>query len=169
MEIINRRRSIRKFSEAPVERDRIETFLKAAMQAPSAGDQRPWEFLVVENRARLEALSRMSPYAGMVAHAPAAVVFLANTKRLRFPGNWQQDMAAAAENFLLEVADQGLGAVWLGVTPEDEREQYVMELFSLESHFKPFCVIPLGYPAEGQENRFIDRFDPERIHFEEIP
>lgn len=168
METINRRRSIRKYRSEPVERERVEALLRAAMQAPSAGNQRPWEFLVVENRDRLKALAGMSAYAGMVAHAAGAVVFLGCAERMRFPENWEQDMAAAAQNFLLEAVEQGLGAVWLGVAPVEDRELYVRELFDLPEGYRPFCVIPFGVPGEGQENVFTDRFEAERIHFERL-
>ena len=87
------------------------------MQAPSAGNQQSSEFLVVQDKAALGRLSEMSPYSKMVAKAPLAIVLLGNTERMKFPGNWEQDLGAAAENLLLEAAELGLGAVWLGVHP----------------------------------------------------
>lgn len=166
MEEIFTRRSIRRFEDRPIEKDKLDKLLRAAMQAPSAGNQRPWEFLVVENKETREKLSHMSPYAGPCASAPAAIVLLANLGSLRFPDNWQQDMGAAAENLLLEAVHLGLGAVWLAASPEEERENYVRELFGLPEQVRPFSVIAVGYPAEGQNNRFVDRYEASRVHYE---
>ena len=108
----------------------------------------------------------MSPYAGPCASAPAAIVLLANLGNLHFPDNWQQDMGAAAENLLLEAVHLGLGAVWMAASPEEEREKYVRELFGLPEQVRPFSVIAVGYPAEGQSNRFVDRYEANRVHYE---
>lgn len=167
MDNIKKRRSIRQYKDREVEQEKIEMLLRAGMQAPSAGNQQPWEFIVVQNRDRLKALSGLSPYASMVADAPVALILLASRERMTFRENGLQDMAACTQNILLEAVSQGLGAVWLGVAPLDERENYIRELFDLDETLIPFCVIPIGYPEEGKGNRFIDRFDAERIHFEE--
>jgi len=157
------RRSIRKFQTRTVEKAKLEQLLKAAMQAPSAGNQRPWEFIVVEDKELLVKLAGMSPYAKPVAAAPAAVVLLANQAGLRFPENWQMDLGAAAENLLLEAVHQGLGAVWMGVAPVPERVDYLKKLFNLPDTIIPYALIPVGYPAE--ENKFLNRFEPEKIHY----
>ena len=88
-EIFNRA-SVRVFKDAPVEKEKIEMLLKAAMQAPSAGNQRPWEFIVVEDKKTLEQLSETDPYAKFVAKVPAAIVALGNTDEMRFPEHWEQ-------------------------------------------------------------------------------
>lgn len=168
MEIINNRRSIRKFTDKKVEEEKIEKILRSAMQAPSAGNQQPWEFLIVTDREDRFSLSKMSPYAAAVKSAPTVLILLADTDRLRYPDNRDQDMSACAQNILLEAVELGLGAVWLGVSPLEDRMDYICKLFSLPPNLIPFCVIPLGYPAEGQENKFTDRFDPGRIHYGKI-
>lgn len=165
MNSIFNRRSIRKYKEKPIEKEKIEKLLRAAMQAPSAGNQQPWEFIVLQQKDNLKELSKMSPYAKPIEDATAAFVLLADEKKMKFPDNWQQDMAAAAENILLEAVELNLGAVWLGVAPIKEREDYINQMFNLKESSKPFCVIALGYP-DGQENKFIDRFDEKRIHWE---
>ena len=85
---------------------------------------------------------------------------------MRLKLHWEQDMAAATQNILLESAYLGLGAVWLGVAPMEDRMKLISEIFGLKDRLKPFCVIPIGYPGEGQENKFVDRFDSSRIHYE---
>jgi nitroreductase len=168
MDVIDRRRSVRAYQSREVEPERVEKLLRAAMQAPSAGNQRPWEFLVVRDRDALERLSTMSPYSGHVARAPLAIVLLGREGRMRFPENWEQDMGAAAENILLEATEQGLGAVWAGVHPLPERIDAIREQFSLPDELMPFAVIAVGYPEKEDANHFVDRFDPGRIHYETI-
>ena len=161
-EIFNRR-SIRQYLPQPVEKEKLERLLRAAMQAPSAGNQQPWEFIVIENQELLQKLALMSPYAAAIKNAPAVIVMLGNKSKMKFPENWQMDLSAAAQNILLEAVHLDLGAVWLGVAPLEERVHYVEELFKLPENIWPFGVIALGYPAG--ENKFIDRYDAERVHY----
>lgn len=165
MEVIFTRRSIRKYKEQPVEKEKIEKLLRAAMQAPSAVNQQPWEFMVVEDRDNLDKLSQLTPYSKMLAHAPLAIIVLANMNNLRAPNYWQQDLGACTQNILLEATYVGLGSVWLGVAPDEERMNNIIDMFDLPNDILPFCVISIGYP-EGEENRFIDRFDERKIHIE---
>jgi len=168
MNAIFQRRSVRTYQEKPVEPEKIETLLRAAMQAPSAGNQQASEFLVVQKADALRQLSRMSPYAGLLAKAPLAIVLLGNTERMKFPENWEQDLGAAAENLLLEAAELGLGAVWLGVHPLQERIDAVRAQFSLPANLRPFAVIAVGCPREGNANHFVDRWNAERVHAETL-
>lgn len=165
MEPIFTRRSIRSFLNQPVEKGKIEKLLKAAMQAPSAGNQQPWEFLIIENRETLDQLSQMSPYASSLKEAPLAILILANQSQMRYPENWQQDLGAATQNLLLTAVEEGLGTVWLGITPLEDRINFIKKFLSLPAHLIPYNIIPVGYP-KNQKNEFIDRFDPSRIHFE---
>jgi nitroreductase len=168
MNAIFTRRSVRKYIEKDVEQDKIEKMLRAAMQAPSAGNQQSSEFLVVQNRNELVKLSKMSPYSGLISTAPLAIVLLGNTERMKFNENWEQDLGAAAENILLEATELGLGAVWLGVHPIEERVDSVITQFSLPENLKPFAVISIGYPKEENANHFVDRWDVKRVHYEKI-
>lgn len=167
MEAIFTRRSVRSYQNQPVEQAKVIQLLKAAMQAPSAGNQQPWEFIVVQDSKMLERLSKMSPYTKLIAAAPLAIIVVANEKRLRYPENWQQDLGAATQNLLLEAVELGLGAVWMSAAPLEERTNYITELFTLESNIKPYCVVAIGYPQDGKGNTFIDRFDETRIHYEQ--
>ncbi len=165
MEAIFTRRSIRKYEERAVEREKIEKLLKAAMQAPSAGNQQPWEFIVVEDRETLQKLAEASPYSKLVANSPVTIVLLSRSEGLKFSECAVQDMGAAAENLLLEAVELELGAVWMAIKPVWERMDYVSNLFTLPESIEPFALIAVGYP-DGQENKFVDRFDPSRIHYE---
>ena len=164
MNPIYTRVSIRKYQDRPVEKEKTMASLRAAMQAPSAANQQPWEFFIVTNRAKLVALSEVSPYAGMTKDAPIAIV-AAYRKDCRVPAYAQIDMSIAMENLWLETSMQGLGGVWLGIAPQEERMTAVEEIIGLPETMRAFAIFPYGYPAEEKPQE--DRFDESRIHFVE--
>ena len=156
--------SIRKYQDRPVEKEKTEAMLRAAMQAPSTANQQPWEFYVVTNKEKLNALSRVSPYAGMTKNAPAAIVSVYR-KDCAIPAYAQIDLSIAMENLWLETDAQRLGGVWLGIAPQEERMKAVEDALGLPDTVRAFAIFPYGYPAE--ERRQQDRFDPSRIHYVE--
>lgn len=163
-EIFNRR-SIRKFKDQPVETEKIERLLRAAMQAPSAANQQPWEFIVVQDKEGLEKLSKVSPYSKPVAGSAVTFVLVANENALKFPTGWQMDMSAVAQNILLEAVHLDLGGVWFGVATAEDVVKNVRSLFNLPENIKPFGMVSIGYP-DGQKNEFVDRYKTERVHYE---
>lgn len=162
MEAIFSRTSIRKYEERPVEEAKIEKLLRAAMAAPSAANQQPWEFYVVTDKEKLQALSQASQYAGPVANAPLAIVPCYNKEKLIFADYADIDMSAATENLLLEAEEQGLGAVWLGIAPLADRMAIVAEILALPPSLAAFAIVPVGYPVGKKPQP--DRYDPKRIH-----
>lgn len=164
METILTRRSIRKYTEHPVSDELVTELLRAAMAAPSASNQQPWQFIVVRERRLLESLGRATQYSGMAATAQVAVVICADMARAQRAGFWVQDCSAATQNLLLAAHSLGLGAVWLGFYPVEERVAFLRTLFALPEQIVPFAVVPIGYPAEQPGPS--DRFDPARIHFD---
>ena len=154
--------SIRKYQDRPVEKEKTLAILRAAMQAPSAGNQQPWEFYVVTNMEKLKALSEVHPYAGMTKDAPVAIV-AAYRKECILPDYAQIDLAIAMENLWLEADAQGLGGVWLGIAPQEERMKRVEEILSIPDTMRAFAIFPYGYPAEERKQQ--DRFDESRIHY----
>lgn len=165
MQEIFNRRSIRKFKDQAVEPMKIDKLLRAAMQAPSAANQQPWEFIVIQDKERLHEVSQTSPYAKPAAGSAVTFVLLANEKELKVPTGWEEDMSAAAQNILLEAVHLGLGGVWFGVATSDAVSDEVRRLFELPEHIRPFALISVGYP-DGQKNEFIDRYKEERVHYE---
>lgn len=163
MNSLYHRVSVRKYRDTPVGKEKIEAILRAAMQAPSAGNQQPWEFFVVTDRKKLDALSNVHPYAGMVKDAPLAIVS-AYRKECPMPVYAQIDLSIAMENLWLETDAQGLGGVWLGIAPLEDRMKAVEEIVGMPESLRAFAVFPLGYPAEERAQQ--DRFDPERIHWD---
>ncbi|MER2013007.1 MAG: nitroreductase family protein [Methanobrevibacter sp.] len=165
-EIIKTRRSIREYDDREVSEEDIMKILKAGMQAPGSRlGAEPWEFVVIRNRETLAKIGEIKP---RVTNAPVAIVLVANIERAFYKTVWQQDMGAAAENMLLEAVNLGLGGLWNGVAPEEERMAKIGEIIGIDdiSGLKPYCVITIGYPAEGWENKFMDKFDESRIHYE---
>ncbi len=162
MNSIFHRISVRKYQDRPVEKEKTEAILRAAMQAPSATNQQPWEFYVVTDKSKLEALSRVTPFAGMTKDAPVAIVS-AYRRDCRIPPFAQIDMSIAMENLWLETDAQGLGGVWLGIAPAEERMKMVEQILDMPENLRAFAIFPYGYPAEDREQQ--DRFDASRIHY----
>jgi len=164
MNSIFTRVSIRKYQDKSVEKEKTMAILRAAMQAPSATNQQPWEFFVVTDKEKLEALSHISIYAGMAKDAPVAIVS-AYRKECTAPEYAQIDLSIAMENLWLETDAQGLGGVWLGVAPDEKRMRMVEEIVGIPDNLRAFAVFPYGYPAEERTQE--DRFDESRIHYVE--
>lgn len=156
------RRSIRKFTEKPLDKTAVELLLKAAMSAPSAHNQQPWEFVVIDDRKTLDAVPSFHPYSKMLLQAQAAILVCGKTRDLPASGFWPQDCAAATQNILVAANALGIGSVWLGVYPHDELMKRSRELFNIPEDVDPFSFVALGHPGEAKEPS--DRFDQGRIH-----
>jgi nitroreductase len=161
MDSIFHRTSIRQYLQKDVEEEKVTKMLKAAMAAPSAGNQQPWEFYVVKDKAKLKELAATSPYADCTANAPMAFVICYNNA-CQMPEYAQIDASAATENLLLEADALGLGAVWLGIAPLEERMEAVRKVLSIPDTLSAFAIVPCGYPAEEKVQQ--DRFDIKKIH-----
>ncbi len=162
MNSIYHRTSIRHFQDRPVEREKIEEILRAAMQAPSAKNQQPWEFYVVTDKKMIEELSTVSPYASPAQKAPVVIVPVYRKDCLT-PAYAQIDMSIAVENMWLATDALGLGGVWLGIAPVEERMQAVERILNIPESLRAFALFPLGYPAEERQQK--DRYDESRIHY----
>ena len=162
MDAIFTRRSIRKYLPDPVSRDMIENILKAGMSAPSAGNEQPWHFIIIDRHDLLEKISEMHPYAKMLKGAPAALLICADRNTPKFKDFWVQDCSAASENMLLAAHALGLGAVWIGVYPAEKLVTGIRELFKIPEHVTPFSVIAIGHPAEEKPGQ--PRYEASRIH-----
>lgn len=164
MEAILSRRSVRKYLSREVPEETIIQILRAAMAAPSAGNQQPWHFVVVREKGLLEALAGVSPYTGMTREAPVAIVVCGDLSLEQRKGFWVQDCSAATQNLLLAAHALGIGAVWCGLFPREERVAATRALLGLPEHIVPLALVPIGYPAE--EPAPADRFDSGRVHFD---
>jgi len=164
-EAVKSRRSIRAYSAKNVNNESIEMVLRAAMAAPSAGNEQPWEFLLIRNRETLERISAAHPYAEMVRHAPVAILVCGNLTRVRHQDYWVQDLSAATENMLLAAHALGLGSVWVGIHPREKRVAEIRSVLSLPEEIIPFAILPIGHP--GEEKPPEDRYDAQRVYREQ--
>jgi nitroreductase len=165
IETIFARRSIRRFQSTPIEKEKIETLLKAAMAAPSAMNKQPWEFVVVTNPEILKEIRASLMFGKFVA--PLAIVVCGNTSIFKNPTKadfWVQDCSAATQNILLTAVELELGTVWLGVHPIHNFSKKISRVLDLPDHIKPLNVIYVGYPAEEKPSR--TQYDPEKVHWE---
>ena len=163
-EVLQKRRSVRKFTEEAVPEEMIEQLLHAAMSGPSACNRMPWEFWVVTEPQLLEKLRKASRFTNY--EAKLAMVVCGNLSRALPMGlgeYWVQDCSAATENILLQATDLGLGAVWCGIYPQKRPQQRVSELLGLTEKQIPLNVIFLGFPAEAPEPR--DQYQEKNVHW----
>lgn len=160
------RTSVRDYEARPVEKEKIEKMLRAAMAAPTAMNKQPWHFVVVDQRNVLDALAGANPYAKMLKKAPLAIVVCGNTDKMIEGGGrdfWIQDASAATENLLLAAHAMGLGAVWTGAYPSEERCISISKVLSLSDNLVPLNMIVVGYPAEQPQPK--QKFKEENISY----
>ena len=162
MEAILSRRSIRKYTPEPVSEETVHSILDAAMNAPSSSNGQPWHFIVIDDRKVMDEIPKFHAYSSMLKEAPVAVVVCGDTMLEKTKGVWVQDCAAATENILLAARAIGLGSVWLGVFPIEERVAGLRKLLGLPDNVIPLSIIALGYPGETKPPA--NRFNGERVH-----
>ena len=154
-EAIRKRRSIRKFKPGGIITDeQIKIILEAAMMAPSACNSRPWEFIVVKDRQKLDEIRKIHPYTGMLETASIAIIMCALPETQTAPimsGYYPQDCGAATQNILLQAMEFGFGTCWCGVYPKEERIAEIRNIFGMKS--LPFNVIAIGVPDEDPNPR----------------
>lgn len=156
------RRSIRKFKPDPVPPDLLEELVRCAMAAPSAMNEQPWHFVVVDDPDRLEQLFDHPAYHNIRRPVPAAIVVCGEPALEKFAGFWEQDCSAAVQNLLLAAHDRGLGAVWTAAHPLAEAVARLRELLGIPSTIVPLAAIALGWPDEALPTE--DRFRADRVH-----
>jgi nitroreductase len=156
------RRSIRKYTGEKIDDDVIMSIVKAGMFAPSANNTRPWHFIIVNDRDRLEKIMKAHPYSSMLAKASHAIVICGDETLQNGPGYYPLDCSAATQNILLAAHAKGYGAVWLGVEPRIERKEAISEIFGLPPHVHPVSIVSIGIPVKIPE-KIPERFEPEKI------
>jgi len=165
MKEIFERTSIRSYRAGRIADETVEKLLQAAMRAPSARNQQPWEFVVIRKRETMSEITGFHPYATALLEADLAIAVCGNTdyciKKDEF---WIQDCSAATQNILLEAQHLGIGAVWLGIYPNTQRAKDLQNLLALPEQVIPLNVIALGYPKAPAVPK--ETFQPGRIHYE---
>jgi nitroreductase len=162
LDAIKTRRSVRKYQNRPVPDELVDKLLAAAMQAPSARNQQPWQFAIIDDPKILAEIPAFMPNAAMAAHAPLAILICGDLSLETSPGYWVVDCAAAAQNVLLAAHGLELGAVWCGVYPREPRMDGLRRLLGLPENVVAHSLVVLGYPAEQLPP--VNRYKPERVH-----
>jgi nitroreductase len=161
---IQTRRSIRKFQTEKIPDDLIETWLKCGMQAPSAGNEQPWHFIVINDKDLLHEIPTFHNHAQMLKSAALAILICMDPALEKHDEMAIQDCAAATQNILLAVHNQGYGAVWLGVYPRKQRMEGLQRLLKIPMNIIPFSLIAIGKPSEEKKQEF--RYNEQRIHYD---
>jgi nitroreductase len=159
------RTSIRQYTNEPISKADIETMLRAGMAAPTAVNKQPWHFAAVTDKTKLAELAGRR---GIIKQAGVAIVVCGNLdKAMQGPAQafWIQDCSAATENILLAANALGLGAVWTGCYPMDDRVAEVSKVLKLPETIVPLCVIVIGHPAEQPKPK--DKWKPENVSYNE--
>ncbi len=165
LEVLFTRRSIRKYTDAPVSDADLKLLLRAAMAAPSANNAQPWQFIVVRDQARREAIARCHPYAQMAPKAPLCIVVCGDLGKEKTPGFWVQDCSAAIQNIMLAARALGLGTVWTGVHPVEERVTAIRQAFGIPDGVIPLGIVVVGHPAQPFSEQ--DRYDEHKVHYDQ--
>ena len=164
MSLIFKRKSVRKYRDERVPDELIENLLKAAMQAPSACNAQPWEFIVVSKKEDKKAISKMHKFATPAREESHLIITLGTLNESKVHGMIEQDLGACNENILLQATHEGLGAVWLGFHPIEDRTLKLKEYLNIPDYCIPFSVICVGWPERDGEVKI--RYDKSKVHFD---
>lgn len=164
MSVIFKRKSVRKFTGEEVSDELIEKLLKAGMQAPSSCNSQPWEFIVVSKKEDKEAISKMHRFAKPAAEASRLIVTVGNLNEAKVHRMIEQDLGACNENILLQATHEGLGAVWLGFHPIEDRTLKLKQFLDIPDYCIPFSVICVGWPKSQGDVKL--RYDENKVHWD---
>ena len=167
LENIHSRKSVRSFTDQTVSREQLDTLLRAAMAAPSGWDLRPWCFAVLDDRKVIDELAAENLQGDVLKQAPAVIVVCGDMSMTDRNGDkpelWEYDCSLASENLLLAAEAMGLGAVWMKVSPDEERIATVRKVLGMPKYVVPLNMIPVGYPKGDAKPK--DKYDANNIHF----
>ena len=161
LDFIFSRRSVRQFTEEPVNDSQVEAILQAGMSAPSARARDPWRFVVTRRSADLVAMRTLSPNGSMLKEAAAAFLVCGDIDQAHEnqESYMLQDVAACIENMLLAINGLGLGGCWIGIHPRQQRVAGMRDYFKLPESIIPVAAIAMGYPAKKLDKRTRFRAD----------
>lgn len=162
LELLNTRRSIRKFQDKDINDEILYEIIQSGMYAPTAGNQQPWHFIIIKDKQIVQKIVELNPNATMSLWAPVNILICWDTTNPKFNEYWMQDCAAATQNILLATHALGLGAVWTWVYPVQSRIDWVRQILNIPENIIPFAFVPIGYPDMTPSHP--KRFDANKIH-----
>ena len=168
LEAIKTRQSIRKYKKETISNDILEELLEAAMSGPSGGNNKPWQFIIINDPKILREVPKVHSGAYFASNAPLAILVCGDMEKYQgipqeYKKVWAIDCSIAAQNILLAAHGKGLGAVWTGVYPMEERVDGIKALLELPKNIIPLALLVIGYPAEQLPVE--DRYDASRVHY----
>ncbi len=164
MDSISTGRSIGEYSGKRVSDDLVKKLLQSAIASSSAGNRQPWEFIVVRDRNRLIEITQVHQYSQMLKEADVAIMICGDESREKDDGYWIQDCATITENILIAAEELGLGAVWLGVYPNEDRVESIKNIFNIPQSVIPLAIVSIGYHVEDKEPA--SRYIEDKIHYD---
>lgn len=162
------RASVRGFIEKPVEQEKIDLMLRAAMAAPTDKNRQPWHFVVLNTPETISSYYGDNPRAERMKKTPLVIVVCADTTRMQqgeVRDIWVQDLSASTENLLLAAHALDLGAVWTTIYPLEKRVQDVQQRLNLPGHLIPMCAIRIGYPNPERPAQPKDKWDEQKVTY----
>lgn len=165
---IKTRISTRQFSDDPISDEALHIILEAGMSGPSAVNARPWSFIVIRDPEMLNRMADVNGRAAEPLRRAAMGILLCGDLERAFkpaPDYWVVDGSIAAQNMILAAHALGIGSVWLGTWPQEQKVQGQKELFRLPEHIVPHSIIAFGYPAEDTHKEKL-LYEEDRVHFE---
>jgi nitroreductase len=161
LDMIRKRRSIRKYTDQAVPDEQIRQLLEAAMAAPSGSNIQSWEFVVIKDPDLKRQLAQTHTWSHMAADAAVVFVVCGNE---RASHHWVEDASAATENLLLAATALNLGAVWVAIYPSADREVHVRRVLAIPQGIRVLCLVPVGHPAESKPPR--TQYEESKVHYE---
>ncbi|MGK2905845.1 MAG: nitroreductase family protein [Desulfuromonadales bacterium] len=167
LELLRKRRSIRQFADRPVETDKIEALIEAAVRTPASRARNPWDFIVVSDAVLLRQLGKAKQHGStFLDGAPLAIVVAADPAKSDV---WTEDCSIAAMVLQLVAEDLGLGSCWVQIRlrPHDARRsanQYLKELLELPDSYMVECILAIGYPAEKKNGHAFAQLPFAQVH-----
>ncbi|MCX8130133.1 MAG: nitroreductase family protein [Clostridia bacterium] len=166
-DLLRTRRSIRKFSDKEVEKEKIDTILRSALLSPSSRSRRPWEFIVVTDKELLLKLSQCREHSSFfLAGAPLGIVVIADPEASDV---WIEDASLSSIIIQLSAQSQGLGSCWIQVRQRLHNnkivEDYIKEILRIPEKYSVENIIAIGYPGEIKEPYDEKELLYDKIHF----
>jgi nitroreductase len=167
MSLIRKRRSIRRFLPRPVEVEKVNVLLEAALRAPSSRGVNPWELVVLTEQNLLKELSRAKQHGStFLKDAPLGIVVCADPEKCDV---WIEDASIAAIFIQLTAESLGLGSCWVQIRERmhDETksaEEYVAGILKIPAQLKVASIIAIGYPDEQKSPHKADELLYEKVH-----
>lgn len=168
LEAIKTRRSIRQYKDEALSDDILRELLEAGMSGPTGGNNKPWQFIIINDPEILQEIPNVHSGAPFTPDAPLAILVCGDLEK--YPGImekyldvWVIDCSIAAQNILLAAHGRGLGAFWTGAYPMEERVNGLKILLELPNYIMPLALLVIGYPAE--QLLVEDRYDVSRVHY----